>query len=970
MKNIVLKNYADCVDELVKTIENREVDFQTQHLVIVPDIYTFTVEKRVFDKIGGAFDVEVTTFNRLFRRKVDDGTSAISRQGAVMILKKICYHTKLQCYGSSALRAGFAEKLYDAINKLRSCSVTPDDLRKASDDKKISDIADLYEKFLNATAGKFVDAGGRVSLLRNAVKGGAFNNCHFYIALYDTLTPETEKLIEELNEHCRSVTVFCVEEKIDYRHGSPFSAVGCESTVSQYKEIAKSIKRYIYENSDAKFSDIAVIDEGGSYAVMKRIFDEYSIPYYADAKIALNQSELYHFINTVYEVISRGYRQDDMIALAKNYYSKISVSDATAFTDYVKRRCVSYLGFKDKFDDETAETVRKTLMEILSKMDKSATSATALSQNLLDLLDFVKAKSRTDELNESEFAVTGQDRNLGQIYDKTVALIELYAKLFGDETDDSERIFGTLNEGFESSQIAVVPNHSDTVTVAPVSTFRGQRIKRAYVVNFNEGVLPKIVGESGLILDADVDKLNEYSVKITPKVAQKNKTVRDELTKLLSVCEHLEIYYNESDESKPSYDLKQLLKVNGIKEKSLADINKERANLTDAMQIAYALGNKSDAVERVMAEDDLPYKSVIYNALGADEFRVTLDDEASIENARALFFRSGRTSVSALQAYFACPYSYFLKYGLKIKELEDGEVNVLDIGLLLHKFVELYIKQGMPDDTEKFVADNTAGVLAEFEKYSYKANERMLLRLQNEAVKLCAKTKYHIDAGNFVPLGSEIPFGETDSDPFATIVINGISLMGEIDRVDINGDYARIVDYKTGSTKFSIDDLYYGKKIQLAVYMSVVMKNGYKPAGFFYFPFSVSWADDEYSNRLDGPVNVTDDNLYMHDNSLYGDGKSKVLALTKSTKKDGTPNYHNSKRAVEESDITAMANYAIEVAKKAVGEILDGNITASPATDGKKISCDYCPYHSICGEGVLARKTESAGLEKLKGALQ
>ena len=141
MKNIVLKNYADCVDELVKTIENREVDFQTQHLVIVPDIYTFTVEKRVFDKIGGAFDVEVTTFNRLFRRKVDDGTSAISRQGAVMILKKICYHTKLQCYGSSALRAGFAEKLYDAINKLRSCSVTPDDLRRLRDDNKISDIA-------------------------------------------------------------------------------------------------------------------------------------------------------------------------------------------------------------------------------------------------------------------------------------------------------------------------------------------------------------------------------------------------------------------------------------------------------------------------------------------------------------------------------------------------------------------------------------------------------------------------------------------------------------------------------------------------------------------------------------------------------------------------------------------------------------------------------------------------------------
>ncbi|MBR2988964.1 MAG: PD-(D/E)XK nuclease family protein, partial [Clostridia bacterium] len=927
---------------------------------------------------------------RIFRREVAWQGRAINRQGAIMILKKICYETELSSYGSSSKRAGFAEKLYDAINKLRSCLVTPDDLREASSDRKILDVANLYEKFLQATAGKFVDAGGRVALLSQAVDDGALRNCKFYIALYDVITPELQKLIEKIDQKCGGVTLFTTDENISYRLGIKPTVTGCDSTVVQYKEIAKSIKRYMYENArkGAKFSDIAVIDESGSYAVMKRIFDEYSIPYYADVKIALSDSELYRLIVSAFNAHKKGYNQEDMLELAHNYYlcADLDREYIVAFTDYVKRRCVNYKGFWEEFDDKYAELVRLVVVKAVEIMDVKADTVTVLSDKIKKLLEFVNAEEKTKRLNDNERLITGLDRNLGQIYEKTVEIINLYAELFARGDGDEEKLFDTLREGLDSCDVSIIPNRTDMVMVANLSAFRGQRLKRAYIVNFNDGVLPKSVTESGLILDADADKLNQYNLNITPKIEQKNKTIRIELWKILSVCSHLEIYYNDADGRKPSYDLKQLCEHNGVEPININTILSLRRSLTDPMEIAYGLGNRADAVETVRTVEQIPYVSAIEEALGEEEYSFTLDDEAVDIDARKLFFPTGRTSVSAIQTYFDCPYKFFLRYGLKIKELEDGEVNVLDIGLLLHKFVEIYINEKMPVDTDEFVERNTPVVLALFEKYTYGQNERMLDRLKDEAKKLCAITKRHVDSGYFTPYGAEIPFGENPDDEFKTITLNGVSLMGEIDRLDTYGDYARVIDYKTGITTFSLADLYYGKKIQLTIYMAIMMENGYRPAGFFYFPFSISWKGDENSNRLDGPANASGDNLLWHDKDWdsrcveakereIANGKkppiyekSKVLSMSAFDKKD-VGFTANSKNAVEEEDLIDMCSYATEVTQKAIGEILDGYITPSPLSTGNKTTCDYCPYVDICGKSVVQRRTSKVEIDRIKGAL-
>ena len=201
-QEIMRKTYSDALDAVVEKLSERKISLDERHLLIVPDIYTFALEKRLFTLGSGSFDLEVTTFNRLHNR-INANKPALSKQGAIMLLKKICLEkaSELTCFSKSCLRSGFAVKLYDTLTKLRSCSVTPEELRGATKLPKAHDMALLYEEYLKSIEGEFVDAGGRISVLRDYFENTDYlSDCHIYIALYDVFTSEMKKLLSVIEK--------------------------------------------------------------------------------------------------------------------------------------------------------------------------------------------------------------------------------------------------------------------------------------------------------------------------------------------------------------------------------------------------------------------------------------------------------------------------------------------------------------------------------------------------------------------------------------------------------------------------------------------------------------------------------------------------------------------------------------------------------------------------------------------------
>jgi ATP-dependent helicase/nuclease subunit B len=167
---------------------------------------------------------------------------------------------------------------------------------------------------------------------------------------------------------------------------------------------------------------------------------------------------------------------------------------------------------------------------------------------------------------------------------------------------------------------------------------------------------------------------------------------------------------------------------------------------------------------------------------------------------------------------------------------------------------------------------------------------------------------------------------------------NARSLMlnGRVDRIDIareNGiERVKIIDYKSGSGKFSAEEALKGVQLQLMLYMNAFLKTkkNFEAGGVFYFP-------------IDDPI-INADNIL--------DDAEREKNLLKCFKMSGL-----------EAD-ESFADFGREVEKKVKelgARIFDGEIAAKPYTRGQKSPCKYCNYTGVCGRGV-GRASDFEGL--------
>jgi ATP-dependent helicase/nuclease subunit B len=157
--------------------------------------------------------------------------------------------------------------------------------------------------------------------------------------------------------------------------------------------------------------------------------------------------------------------------------------------------------------------------------------------------------------------------------------------------------------------------------------------------------------------------------------------------------------------------------------------------------------------------------------------------------------------------------------------------------------------------------------------------------------------------------------------------------------VDIlEGGYARIIDYKSGSDAFSREDVLGGWQLQLMLYLRAV-RDRCKPAGVFYFKIAEPRAEDKGGDiedeirrkfRLDG-ISVNEPQV--------------------------TAALGSSAQAAEPGEFEAMQETVDTIVTELCGKLLSGNIDAKPMTARKikagqsnrpMTACTFCNYRGIC----------------------
>lgn len=504
--------------------------------------------------------------------------------------------------------------------------------------------------------------------------------------------------------------------------------------------------------------------------------------------------------------------------------------------------------------------------------------------------------------------------------------------------------------------------------------------------------------DCGVITDHEIGKLQEvYEKKIEPTIRTVNKRERLKLFDLLlAVTEKLFVSYpvfNAGHEQlKASHIINELKKIFvGQNGKNPEVLNENDLNLLSlagdekhaATNFALETGSRivgekklvkmlSD-VKNNIANGDILYSS-LYEALKdgmSDGLKTAVKNTnekkvvGSVKNARELFFKEGKTSASALETYFACPYKYFVEKGLLVREREEAKMKAMDVGNMLHKLAELFTKKLNEDEllinNETKAQAETDRLINEIivaEKYNATVNRYLIEILKKEAQRLCKALVFAKKHSCFKTQYTEVNFGDNGVMPGLLLEKSKVKLSGFIDRIDICDNKFRVIDYKTGKIKILSGDIYYGKKLQLFSYLSAA-KNYTKllPAGVFYFPIKNNFQDEKEgdmlsSYRMMGYIENDPGIIRKMDTSVnFENKKSKIIPVT--YKADSGENKlvivtDKNKSIISAEDFALLGAYTERLADEAVNEIIAGNITPSPYIQGGEKPCDYCCLKFMC----------------------
>lgn len=1035
---------APSVSELTACLA--ELPRGERNLIFCEDRLTLEAERAVARAQGAAFDTSVATFARFLRGA--GSKKALSKQGSVLAVGAIASRRagELKCFGKNP--AACAGRLYETIAQLRAALVTPDmlDEARAGADRllaeKLADIALVYRDYLAFLDTGYVDESGVLAGLPAAMEERNVAGANVVFAGFSSFTRQAAEGIFAALRIAKSVSgVFIGGEEELYTNEAVnafekycrMAGAQCERVAlpSRACAAAESLRRglydpvrgaplpcanvHIFEAADetdelsfiasmirsevsrgARWRDIALFlpPDAAGYAVgLEKLFAEYKIPYYADAKRSLASHPLAKFLLRYFALISEGYDPADADAFIGNPFFGDRGS-CEAYRNYllkyanfrggVKRpiKEVPNEGKRGKKDANAEPLVFEALRgRILSAFEGAKPSMLCaeycrLARRLFELFG---CESTQKELAErlGEAGMFAEREYMLRGMDGILRVLSEAEELAGGEKRRAEEFSASLAEALNALEVSLIPQYADAVFVGSLTESKQRACKIVFAAGLTTDV-PPAGADTALISDKDIDRLRALQVEISPKIREVNARARENAA--LALCSFTEKLYlsyplaRGGEECKKSELIDEaracLCSQSGKPLAALTRAALERAEKTDrAAYIRYLAGVSSErvpAVRELLARADAYRRgrgdfSAHAGLLAALRARGDAPDSLLfpaernknfIPNAAELAFRGKRTvSPTFIEGYFSCPYRNFAERGLGLQEREEQSVRVTDTGNFMHEVLRK-LADNMPSlnagNCEDFLRE-TARELLKNPPYCYLRDtaegEYSASALENEAAVVGKNVFEQITGSDFTVAAAEQTFGYPDS-PFRGIALlsgeRKISLAGKIDRVDRCGAYARVVDYKTGSFDVSAENYYTGRKLQLELYLSAAAKGG-KPAGAYYFPARLAFAspDTDSPFRMQGFTVGDDAVVKMSDKSVEPGQKSRFIDAYYQNKR---------KKMLESEDFEAFIAYSVLAAQNCAKEAEAGCIAASPYRG----ACDFCPYGGMCGHDISA----------------
>ena len=663
------------------------------------------------------------------------------------------------------------------------------------------------------------------------------------------------------------------------------------------------------------------------------------------------------------------------------------------------------------------------LKEIFSRRNITVRERTEALVHFLEMLQ-MEEKLRLYEQQFREEGEVSQEKEFSQVYGLVMDLFDRITALLGEEQTGRKEYTEILDAGFAEIKVGLIPAVVDRVVVGDITRTRLPEIRVLFFIGVNDGIVPSVSGRGGILSEAERRSLKSCHVELAP-------TAREE-----SFLQRFYLYLALTRPSDRLYLSWSLLSADGKSRKPSSLIGQLRTLFPDkeivvpreeqlaAWSLPLGLEWVLEGMKEYETQKEKPeflelYRYLLHSKEYGEEIRHLLDaafysyEDRGIGRtaAKEIYGTILRGSITRMELYAACAYAHFLAYGLELNRRPVYELEASDIGNLFHGAIDLYFQRmkeenrsfsGISEmDRKQLVAECVSAVTSEYGNTIMKSSgrnqylEKKVLRITDRTIWALTE---QLKKGDFEPSGFEVTFSPADNLRAMKIPLSqneAIHLRGRIDRIDLceDGDllYVKIIDYKTGKTKFDVTDLYHGLQLQLVVYMDAAVEKVQRqvpekkvvPAGLFYYNIEDPMADRKPKEdpeetraeilkqlRMNGLVNGRPEALGHLDHRLApGEGGTVDSTVVPVSLKNEEIVERKSSVAGE-ARFAALGSFVHRKLTEMGREILDGCISVSPYKDGTRTACDYCPYHSVCGfdaktDGFRFRRFDSLSPEEI-----
>lgn len=787
---------------------------------------------------------------------------------------------------------------------------------------------------------------------------------------------------------------------------------------SEIEYVAKTIIELVREK-EYRYKDISIITKNiDEYTnIVKAIFEKYEIPVFIDQKEDLSQNILVKYVLAILDIYAKNWSQDAVFTYIKTGFLSLEKEDIYNLENYCKKWGIKgNKWYKEdwKYDSlnkdlEKLNQLRKEIVKPLLQLKANLGESKLAEEITTKLYKFLEENQIRQKLEEKAEKLEELSRKdiankyksswniLMQIFDEIVLI-------FNKDKMSFKQYKNILKVGLEFSSLGEIPQVIDQVIIGDTDRSRNHKAKVVFILGLNDGSFPAVNSGEGFLNDKDRKYLKQNGIELAKGTIENLYEDQFNIYRAFTTAEE-ELYLSYVSTDKEQKAKRQSILISRIK-KMFTEIKEESDVINSNTNILTAQSTFNQMLTNIKdfkqgKEIDKIWFAVYSWYMQNDEWKPKLEQaikgflhtsksqKITEENIKRLYGNTLKTSVSRLEQYRECPFSFHLKYGLKLKEREEFVVRPIDTGSFMHEVIDEFfetvknIKTIEGDQIQEIVSKIIEEKLSLSKNYIFTSTAKFVV-LTNRLKKVILQSiKYIIEQiknSDFEIAGNEIEFKRQ---------IDNVEITGKIDRIDTaqneQGKYIRIIDYKSSNKSINLNELEAGTQIQLLTYLDTAVEQTNKmPVGMFYFNLidpivksSKNLTEEQIQEelkkqfRMNGMVLADINIIKMMDKKLEK-GASNIVPVT--FDKDGNIMQSRS-NVITKEQFTLLQNKVKKIIKQISKEILEGNIEIKPTYNKskKEEACKYCEYKSICcfnpnvnNYSFIENKTKQELLENLQ----